>query len=180
MQVKNYTINYSHHHVFLCSLMILVHVTIAHSTGASLFLCQGICQKDEDCKDDLVCFHRDKWNQMPKECAGITTLDSNFCIRHGSIFPENMKHSRYCTDTCSSDEPCPSHFKCMNYYGASRYCTIAEKDSTLKYCVDRRYILSNEKENIHRSSLKESSSFPSKRKVNFQSEIVSNFLNQVI
>lgn len=147
--------------------------------GASLSLCQGICKTDKDCEDDLVCFHRDKWNKMPKECVGITTLDSNFCIRRESIFA-NMKHSRYCTDTCSSDESCPSHFKCMNYYGASRYCTIAKKDSTLKYCVDRRYILSNEKENIHRSSLKESSSFPSKRKVNFQSEIVSIFLEQVI
>lgn len=181
MQVKNQAINYSHHHVFLCSLMILVHVTIAHSTrgGAStlLSLCQGICKIDEDCKDDLVCFHRDKWNQIPNECSGVTTLDSNFCIRESSIFT-NMKPLRYCTDTCSSNESCPSNSKCMNYYKASRYCKIAERDTTLKYCVDQRYMLSNEEEHTHRrsSSLEESSSFPSKRKVNFQSEIVSNFL----
>ena len=153
--------------------MLLVHVTIAHSIrGALLSLCQGICKKDGDCKDDLICFHRDEWNQIPNECSGVTTLDSNFCIRESSILT-NMKPLRYCTDTCSSDESCPSNSKCMNYYGASRYCNIAERDTTLKYCVDQRYMLSNEKENIQRNSLSliESRS----RKVNFQSKVVSIF-----
>jgi len=48
--------------------------------------CQGHCDADSDCKDGMVCFHRETGGGVPG-CAGNPFSDSNYCIREEDRTP---------------------------------------------------------------------------------------------
>lgn len=115
----------------------------------ALGLCEGKCMTDGDCKDDLVCFRRNKIFAGITECSGATQLQSNFCIRNS-----NMKTSKYCTITCFTDGSCPKGYKCMNQDKASKYCNLEKGTTKDRYCIDetkiKEYYIHHKKQEITR------------------------------
>ena len=53
----------------------------ANSTGFLMRQCQGDCDSDSDCKDGMVCFHREAGGGVPG-CAGNPNSNiADYCIR---------------------------------------------------------------------------------------------------
>jgi hypothetical protein len=53
--------------------------TVADEPEMPLGLCQGDCDSDEDCLDELVCFQRDYLERVPG-CSGQGTPSYDYCI----------------------------------------------------------------------------------------------------
>ena len=62
-----------------------VRPRISWSTNFPLGLCEGDCDKDDDCQDGLVCFQRDEFEDVPG-CIGGRENDSrtDYCVPKSS------------------------------------------------------------------------------------------------
>lgn len=59
--------------------MIVALESVGDNTGMVLGLCQGDCDVDSDCLDDLICFQRDNLEEVPG-CAGSGSRSFDYCI----------------------------------------------------------------------------------------------------
>ena len=52
--------------------------------------CEGDCDKDDDCKDNLICHHRDKGDPTPDGCNGTTNSGNDYCVEKQNL--EDTSH----------------------------------------------------------------------------------------
>ena len=52
------------------------------ATAYNLGECEGDCDRNSDCKGDLVCFQRDKSNNVPPGCkkGGSGDIGTHYCV----------------------------------------------------------------------------------------------------
>ena len=103
---------------------------LAKDPGKKLRRCQGDCDRDSHCKDDLICYERDGTEEIPGCSGGLTqTKGYDFCIRPGDLeawdeegwpiktWPEKNPVSHYplkrCQGDCDRDSHCEGNLVCF-------------------------------------------------------------------
>lgn len=85
--------------------------------------CEGDCDHDSDCADELVCFQRDGLATVPG-CRGTGEYDNDYCIElginelRGKTLNPNGKLGR-CEGDCDDDSECEDGLVCFQRDGLS-------------------------------------------------------------
>jgi len=119
--------------------------------------CEGHCQSDADCAQDLKCFFTNEGVDSVTGCSGQMEAERNYCYLPGHIFliiagedqePESAYPLRQCEGNCQSDEDCAQGLVCfmrdefedvIGCYGdgeqGANYCIAANETSVVNETV---------------------------------------------
>ena len=111
-----------------------------------LLECEGDCDKDRDCKGNLVCFQRNRNTPVPG-CQGTATPGYDYCIR-GPVLktlrghnPRKAKKGELleCEGDCDKDRDCKGNLVCFqrNQYEKVPGCQGYGRRG-YDYCTRRR------------------------------------------
>jgi len=85
-----------------------------------LSLCWGDCDSDNECRDGLVCYHRDDTSTVPG-CAGVGTTNTDYCIEpFTELHDKGINPSvtlEECAGDCDNDSQCVGALKCFQRPG---------------------------------------------------------------
>jgi hypothetical protein len=118
---------------------------VVSGTGTTLSRCQGHCDSDSNCADDLACFQQDGTNTFIPGCTGQVTSGTNYCynpddfndlvtIQYESRDSEGLSR---CQGDCWSDTECSGDLKCFqrDEFEPVPGCTGGGSSGT-NYCYD--------------------------------------------
>ena len=92
------------------------------SSAYPLNECEGDCDKDEDCSDGLVCFHRRNQEEVPG-CTGLGERRKDYCYRESLIQqgdngkPASAFPLGECMGDCDKDSDCAGELVCRQRQG---------------------------------------------------------------
>jgi len=89
-----------------------------------LDVCAGDCDKNEDCKEGLVCYQRHSFMTVPG-CEGRGDKDWDYCVEGATDYAKELKDKgvdpgeslEECTGDCDNDDDCAGYLKCFQRSG---------------------------------------------------------------
>lgn len=112
--------------------------------GQNLGLCEGDCDDDFDCVDNLVCQQRNSGNDLPPGCSGPfaeTDIGQDFCydpsisaLINGEITPLNLPLIE-CEGDCDDSSDCTGDLKCF-HNSVPLGCSGEMRGAEWDYCYD--------------------------------------------
>jgi len=88
-----------------------------------LFICEGDCDKDEDCNGDLMCFHNvDDATDVPEGCVGTASANWDYCFQYPTLKNVEVDPAfqlEHCQGDCDSDNDCLDDMTCFHNVGGT-------------------------------------------------------------
>ena len=126
--------------------------------------CEGDCDKDSDCKGDLVCFHRNK--NTKREVPGCEGGDkdgsrTDYCIKKSSFVEFEQQALGLCETGCKEDFDCRGNLVCYHHLNENQPLVSGcgdegdqdsdQEEGATSYCVEK-----SDKEELERVYLEAS------------------------
>jgi hypothetical protein len=113
------------------------------SPSGSLGECEGDCDNDSDCSDNLQCWQREDGDPIPPGCVGTAKYDYDYCYEPG-IAVSNLVLSE-CEGDCDYDSDCLDNLQCYQREVGDPLppgC-VGDVESGYDYCYNPEIAVSN-------------------------------------